>query len=589
VKKKAAIALGAAVIVTGSLALTIQGSFAGTTKNPDRNAALAQRAGLARAGAESLIKAEPQRFHVSPGDDFRDGGLVVQDDLQYVSYTRTYRDLPVVGGDFVVVTDSAGTVLSSTVAQRKTLELSTAPRITAEEATLTAAKGFNQVAEAAPPVLSVVARGTGVLAYEVAIRGTVPAKGGERLSAAHVFVNAKTGSVIPDAGWDEVVDAEGTGFYYGKVTLPTQDGNGKLTMIDTTHPGVQCGDGGNKAFTKTGTTWGNGSGTDFETACVDGMFAVGKETEMLKAWLGRDGIDGKGHGFPINMGLAQVNAFWDGRSGTFGHSQDNKRQLTVIDVVGHEFGHAIFQFTPGGSGGGGNEVGGLNESTGDIFGALTEAFANDKNDAPDFEVGELADLVGKGPIRSMSDPSKLGDPNCFSNKIPSTEVHAAAGPQNHWFYLLSQGSKPATGPASPTCNNKEVTGLGIEKAGKIYMGTLNRKTSGWSHAAARAASVEAAIQLFPGSNVECSTVKAAWDAVSVPAKAKEPACAAKAPAPSSSPTDQPTTSPTAVPPATPSSQPAPSSPGTSPGGQPAPQPQTPTSSAEPSASYPSGG
>ena len=51
----------------------------------------------------------------------------------------------------------------------------------------------------------------------------------------------------------------------------------------------------------------------------------------------------------------------------------------------------------------------------------------------------------------MYNPSAVGDPNCYSSSIPGTEVHAAAGPGNHWFYLLAQGTNPAGGsrPARP--------------------------------------------------------------------------------------------------------------------------------------------
>ena len=106
----------------------------------------------------------------------------------------------------------------------------------------------------------------------------------------------------------------------------------------------------------------------------------------------------------------------------------------------------------------------MNEATGDIFGAMTEAYAANPNDPADFLVGEEADLVGDGPIRNMYNPSALGDPNCWSTSIKNTEVHAAAGPLNHWFYLLSQGSNGS--PASPTCNGSTVTGLGLQTAGQ---------------------------------------------------------------------------------------------------------------------------
>lgn len=243
---------------------------------------------------------------------------------------------------------------------------------------------------------------------------------------------------------------------------------------------------------------------------------------MLSAWLGRSGIKGDGTGYPARVGLNDVNAYWDGSITNYGHSDDNARQLTAIDIVAHENGHGIFHTTPGGSTGG-NETGGMNEATGDIFGALTEFYANNPNDPGDYLVGEEADLVGAGPIRNMYNPGALGDPNCYSSSIPNTEVHAAAGPLNHWFYLLAQGSNAS--PASPTCNGSTVTGVGLQTAGKIFYNGLLLKTSSWTHAKARVATLTAAKNLY--GTTDCTTfnrVKAAWDAISVAAQSGEPTC-----------------------------------------------------------------
>jgi len=181
---------------------------------------------------------------------------------------------------------------------------------------------------------------------------------------------------------------------------------------------------------------------------VDAYYAVEQEIDMLRTWLGRTALSGSGQNFPLYVGLNDVNAYWDGSSGTFGHSSDSQRQATNIDVVGHEMGHAIFQYTSGGTGSG-NENGGINESTGDIFGALTEHYANNPNDPPDYTVGEEVNLTGSGPIRYMYNPSLVGDPNCYSSAIPNTEVHSAAGPNNHWFYLVAVGSAGGGGDPFP--------------------------------------------------------------------------------------------------------------------------------------------
>jgi hypothetical protein len=244
---------------------------------------------------------------------------------------------------------------------------------------------------------------------------------------------------------------------------------------------------------------------------------------MLGTWLGRNGINGNGGGFPARVGLNQANAFWNGSLTNFGHNSANTQQATSIDVVAHEFGHAIFQTTPGGAGSG-NENGGINEGTGDLFGAMTEAFANNPNDPPDFLVGEEVNLVGSGEIRNMFNPSAEGDPNCWSTAIPNTEVHAAAGPLNHWFYLLAQGSNPAGGPVSPTCNGSTVTGVGIQAAARIYYNALLAKTSTWRYANVRLASLNAAVNLFGANSAQCTATKAAWNAVSVPVQAGEPTC-----------------------------------------------------------------
>ena len=217
-------------------------------------------------------------------------------------------------------------------------------------------------------------------------------------------------------------------------------------MSDSTRSGVSCANQAGTIYTGPDDVWGNGSGTNLETGCVDVLYSVDKEVDMLSAWLGRSGVKGNGTSYPARVGLNDVNAYFDGTKTNFGHSQDNARQLTAIDIVAHENGHGVFETTPGGSTGD-NETGGMNEATGDIFGALTEAYAANPNDPADFTVGEEADLVGDGPIRYMYNPSVVGDPNCWSSSIKNTEVHAAAGPLNHWFYLLSQGSAALAGVA----------------------------------------------------------------------------------------------------------------------------------------------
>ncbi|OUC93420.1 M28 family peptidase [Streptosporangium minutum] len=479
---------------------------------------------LAVAAADQAVASGLDELRKGPDEIYRRTAVTPGSEGMYsVVYERTYKGLPVVGGDAVVITDSAGKVRDTAAASGVTVNVPTSPKVTAADARTKAKSRLTRVDDSTDPRLVVLAWGAKPrLAWEALVSGIADGKP----SKQHVFVDARTGEIADS--YDEVRAGTGTGYYYGQVTINTSGSGSSYSMTDTTRSGIRCGGQNGSAYTGTDDAWGNGSGTNLETACVDALYSVQKEWDMLRDWLGRSGINGNGGGFPTKVGLNDVNAYWDGSTTNFGHSQDNQRQATPIDVVGHEFGHAIFQTTPG-STGSGNENGGINEAVGDAFGALTEAYANNPNDPPDYEVGEEVNLVGDGPIRYMYNPSLVGDPNCWSSSIPSTEVHAAAGPFNHWFYLLAEGSAPGGGkPNSPICSGgpSSVTGLGIQKAGKILMGALMRKTSTWKYINARTASLAAAVDLYGASSPECAATKAAWNAVSVPVQSGEPTCAA---------------------------------------------------------------
>jgi Zn-dependent metalloprotease len=509
-RRKVYFAVATAVAVTATLA-----ALPATAREiPAAAADPAAARAAAGAAADAYVAGRPDALMKSANDTMvRTNVHSGANGLQYSAYERTYRGLPVVGGDAVVVTNAAGKVLNTSVAQSAVINVGIAPTVTAAAAQATARGQLATVESATTPRLVVLAWGTPRLAWETVVTGasaTQPSK-------LHVFVDALTGAVANS--YDEVRAGTGNGFYNGTVTIATSGSGTSWSMADSTRPNIRCGGQNGATFTGTDDVWGNGSGTNLETACVDVLYAVQREWDMLGQWLGRNGINGTGGGFPARVGLNQVNAFWNGSFTNFGRSSDSQRQVTPIDVVAHEYGHAIFQTTPGGAGAG-NENGGINEATGDIFGALTEFFTNNPNDPPDFLVGEEVNLTGSGPIRNMANPSALGDPNCWSTAIPNTEVHAAAGPLNHWFYLLSQGSA-----GSSTCNGSTIpAGVGIQNAGRIYYNAMLAKTSNWNYARARLAAVNAAVNLFGASSTQCSITRAAWSAINVPVQAGEPTC-----------------------------------------------------------------
>ncbi|MEU2250175.1 M28 family peptidase [Streptomyces sp. NPDC019224] len=466
----------------------------------------------AASGLDTLAKGPEERYERRMVTPWVDG-------LYSVAYERTYRGLPVVGGDAVVVTDSKGRVRGSQSAVPRRINVPTTATVSAKAAEATSRKRLRSVEKVESHRLVVRADDKrSRLAWETVLTGRT-AKAPSRL---HVFVDAGTGAVIDS--YDDVRAGTGNSQWNGPspLSINTTSSGGSYSLRDPNRPGLSCADHSTgSVFTKSTDSWGTGSASSKETGCVDVMWAAQHEWDMLRDWLGRNGHDGNGRSWPVKVGLNDVNAYWDGSTVSIGHNQANQ-WIAAMDVVAHEFGHGIDQYTPGGA----NNESGLGEATGDIMGALTEAYTNEPApyDDPDYTVGEKIDLVGNGPIRIMYEPGRIGDPNCYSSSIPNTEEHAAAGPLNHWFYLLAEGSNPGGGkPSSPTCNNSTVTGVGIQSAGKVFYGGMLLKTSGMTYKRYRTATLTAAKNL-DATCVLHNRTKAAWDAVSVPAQSGDPVC-----------------------------------------------------------------
>ncbi|HZX02376.1 M4 family metallopeptidase [Kribbella sp.] len=519
--KLAIAGIGVTSLAAAALAgLGTSAAGAAPSAAPPPRPSAAQSKAFAAGSASSLVAGRPSALHASKDDKFTAKPVISdRSGLQYVPYERSYKGLPVVGGDFVVVTDSKGAVKSTSVAQTTAVpDLSTTAKVTAAAAQKAANKQLKVVKSSTTPTLAVYAlNGTPKLAWQSRVSGS----NGTEPSSLSVYVDAQSGKVLGTK--EHVMFGNGTSAWNGPnpVHLDTTLSGSTYSMKDPNITNLSCQDAANNTtFTGPDDNWGNGTATVKETGCVDALFAAQTEKKMLTDWLGRNGMDGNGGAWPIRVGLADENAYYDGSQVQIGHNSANQ-WIGSIDVVAHEMGHGIDDHTPGGISGNGTQ-----EFVADTFGASTEWYANEPApyDTPDFLVGEQINLVGNGPIRNMYNPSALGDPNCYSSSIPTTEVHAAAGPGNHWFYLLSQGSNAS--PASPTCNNSTVTGLGIQKAIKIMYNAMLMKTSSASYLKYRTWTLTAAKNLYPGSCTEFNTVKAAWDAVSVPAQSGDPTCSA---------------------------------------------------------------
>ncbi|GAA4594640.1 Zn-dependent metalloprotease [Actinoplanes octamycinicus] len=504
--------VAATVAATAVAAVAVAVAQPATAQTPPPSPQAAAQA------ASNLLAAPPAALHASAGEAFVQHDVISTDKLQYVPFDRTYQGIPVIGGDGVVVTDATGQITFTSVAQDAPLgTVDTTPTLSAADSLKVAKSELKSVTTVEGTKLVILATtGTPALAWESTIRGT-SAEGPSRLT---VDVDADSGKVLRTYEHVTDVAGTGTGWINGSVSLDTTQSGSNYLLRDPSIATLQCQDAANNTtFSGTDNVWGNGTGTNKETGCVDAFYSAQKEKGMLSSWLGRTGFTSSGGAWPIRVGLNDQNAYYDGTQVQIGKNTAGQ-WIASADVVGHEIGHGIDDNTPGGI-----SRSGTQEFVGDVFGAATEAYANNPNDPADYQVGEEVNLVGSGPIRYMYNPSLAGDDNCYSSSTPSQEVHAAAGPGNHWFYLLAEGTNPTNGqPSSTRCSGSgAITGVGIQTATKIMYNAMLMKTSSSSYLKYRTWTLTAAKALDSTCGL-FNTTKAAWDAVSVPAQSADPTC-----------------------------------------------------------------
>jgi Zn-dependent metalloprotease/subtilisin family serine protease len=230
----------------------------------------------------------------------------------------------------------------------------------------------------------------------------------------------------------------------------------------------------------------------------------------------------------VHYNVAYVNAFWDGADFYIGDGDGVMADpLGVQDIVGHEFTHAVTQYTADLYYM--NESGALNESFSDIFGTCVEFFAQADGRAAyplnppgtaDWLCGEdswkssiaLRDLRGPAYPGTVGigneQPTRYQGSFWYSGTDDNGGVHQNSGVQNHFFHLLCEGGQ---GTNDGIVYN--LTGIGITNAEKIAYRALTVYCGpNTDHAAARCAWMSAAQDLNPG---WATNVDAAWTAVGV--------------------------------------------------------------------------
>jgi bacillolysin len=232
------------------------------------------------------------------------------------------------------------------------------------------------------------------------------------------------------------------------------------------------------------------------------------------------------------VGLLHLNAFYCGLCGpdgfgvvVFGEGLppnvllDGQRYnyfSGALDVVAHEFAHAVTDFTSALLYI--NESGALNEAFSDIIGVevehYAEAFYRDGVGAADYLIGE--DVIEPDGIRSLADPQRFGDPDHYSLRFQGEAdnggVHTNSLIVTHAYYLAIEGG-------TNRVSGLPVAGVGAANRGQIeqvfYRAFTVLMTRDADFLAARAATIQSARDLYGvGSAAELAVIQA-WTAVGV--------------------------------------------------------------------------
>ncbi|GAB2843029.1 M4 family metallopeptidase [Streptomyces deserti] len=526
---------------TTALLATALAPSSGATDRPGRSEAVDNAASVLADRATALGLTAAQETTV------RDV-VVDRDGTHHVRYDRTYRRLPVLGGDFVLHLAPDGTYRGANRATRSPISLTTVtPELSARKAADLAANAL-RAAHPGEPLRRLTAKPRLVVDAlhgppRLAWRTDAVAQDSLGNPVARTLLtDAVTGERI-DA-WDSIETASGDGrsLYGGTVPLETTPAGSAYRLKDPTRGGTYTGDAANRTdlcvlsvcvnrapatvFTDADNHWGTGTTTDRATVAVDAQYGTDVTWDYFKDVHGRHGIagDGKGSYSRVHYGTNYNNAFWDDSCFCMTYGDGDGKQfgpLVSLDVAGHEMSHGVTSKTAALTYSG--ESGGLNEATSDIFGTLVEFHANNARDAGDYLIGEkiVRPGFGKAALRFMDKPSRDGrSADCWSPTVGTLDVHYSSGVANHFAYLLAEGSgtKTLNGVTyhSPTCDGSTVTGIGRAALGRIWYRALTvYMTSSTTYAAARTATLNAAKDLYGAGSTQYRAVAAAWSAVNV--------------------------------------------------------------------------
>jgi len=456
---------------------------------------------------------------------------------------QIYRGLPVFGSQVVRQVDGRAIMsLSGRLYDNITIDVT--PRISAEAAADTAVANAGDGANVRrEPVLGIlpVEGESYKLAYRVQVRSPWDVR--------EIGVDALTGAVVYSRSLIEHVSVvgQGTGVLGDNKKMSVNSTTSSFEAVDRLRPATAftMDFRGNitrlNRFLADGLLFNSDIATDSDnvwtdTATVDAHVYQGLVYDYYFKRHGRHGmddhnleVDGIAHPLDRSQASRQTpeivdtfinNAFFC-CDGLVMYGDGDGKNYTyfagALDVVAHEMSHGVTQYSSDLIYQ--DESGALNEAFSDIMGASIEFFYDGKMSKPaDWLIAEDITLSPPGYIRSLNNPSAIGDPDHYSlRKFLGTTsddggVHYNMTIATHAFYLAVAGGRNRISGIT-------VTGVGlsnIERMEKIfYRAWVFLLTPNARFTDARAATLQAASDLYGAGSNERAQVLAAWNAVGV--------------------------------------------------------------------------
>jgi thermolysin len=460
---------------------------------------------------------------------------------------QLHRGVPVFGGELARQSDAAGT-LTVFGTFYEGIDVDVAPRLSAREVEgRLAARGGAPFGRHGGPELLVLPLEAG--GYRLAWR--VRAFFEEGFDVRQVFLDAATGDVLLDYRDIHTQSAAlGTGVFGDEKKISVAPGGAGYTTSDRLRPpAISTYDfrfnvnrlilflnaGGSPAnFTQADL------GTDADNVWTDGALVdahayAGYVYDYFYKRFGRRGLDNAD--IPVHSITHALrredwrlystetvldffaNAFYLG-DGVMYYGDGLPPNVTVygqrvnylagaLDIVAHELSHGVTDYSSRLVYQG--EPGALNEAFSDVMATAVEFFAQPEK--ADYLAGE--DAFTPGGIRSLQNPQAYGDPDHYSIRYTGPDdnggVHINSGIANHAFYLAIEGGRHRLGGTV-----QGVGGANREQIERVFYRAFTAfLTPSATFAQARAATIQAARELYqPGSAAETAVIQA-WNAVGV--------------------------------------------------------------------------